>query len=164
MLQIFKVRHLAQAMKEGTLEKLVTQILIWISSETVLKTELDDARELLKALNDLMLHILVCELNISMICLFDGSPYVNFGIFEQDNVDRTSIFVILINLLFPFDPSRRPSYTPLELLAVTNAKILDLVVKCLVKLTKVCGFHFFPCRSCLVIPNTHGFDGIGKNS
>jgi cytoskeleton-associated protein 5 len=64
MLQIFKVRHLAQAMKEGTLEKLITQILIWISSETVLKTELDDARELLKALNVLMLHILVCELNI----------------------------------------------------------------------------------------------------
>lgn len=63
LFQIFKVRHLAQAMKEGTLEKLVTQILIWISSETVLKTELDDARELLKALNVLMLHILTAILH-----------------------------------------------------------------------------------------------------
>jgi cytoskeleton-associated protein 5 len=44
---------------------------------------------------------------------------------------------VLINLLRPLDPSRWPCPTPSESLAVKNQKFSDLVVKCLIKLTKV---------------------------
>lgn len=55
----------------------------------------------------------------------------------QDNADRTSSFVVLINLLRPLDPSRWPSPASNETFAARNQKFSDLVVKCLIKLTKV---------------------------
>ncbi|XP_062100233.1 protein MOR1-like [Humulus lupulus] len=72
---------------------------------------MDDGSQLLKALNVLMLKIL-------------------------DNADRTSSFVVLINLLRPLDPSRWPLPASNETFAVRNEKFSDLVVKCLIKLTK----------------------------
>lgn len=56
----------------------------------------------------------------------------------QDNADRTSSFVVLINLLRPLEPSRWPSTGSKESFASRNQKFSDLVVKCLIKLTKVC--------------------------
>lgn len=56
--------------------------------------------------------------------------------YQQDNADRTSSFVVLINLLRPLDPSRWPS-PPNDSPAIRNQKFSDLVVKCLIKLTKV---------------------------
>lgn len=55
----------------------------------------------------------------------------------QDNADRTSSFVVLINLLRPLDPSRWPSPAVNETVATRNQKFSELVVKCLIKLTKV---------------------------
>lgn len=61
-----------------------------------------------------------------------------FLFFVQDNADRTSSFVVLINLLRPLEPSRWPSTGSKESFASRNQKFSDLVVKCLIKLTKVC--------------------------
>lgn len=44
---------------------------------------------------------------------------------------------MLINLLRPLDPSRWPSPASVESFATRNQKFSDLVVKCLIKLTKV---------------------------
>lgn len=55
----------------------------------------------------------------------------------QDNAERTSSFVVLINLLSPLDASRWPSPASNENFAARNQKFSDLVVKCLIKLTKV---------------------------
>ncbi|KAG6383715.1 hypothetical protein SASPL_156516 [Salvia splendens] len=55
----------------------------------------------------------------------------------QDNAERTSSFDVLIHLLQPLDPSRWPSPVTNESLAIRNQKFSDLVVKCLIKLTKV---------------------------
>lgn len=55
----------------------------------------------------------------------------------QDNAERTSSFVVLINLLRPLDPTRWPSPPSNESFAMRNQKFSDLVVKCLIKLTKV---------------------------
>ncbi|XP_044479418.1 protein MOR1-like [Mangifera indica] len=68
---------------------------------------MDDSSQLLKALNVLMLNI-------------------------QDNADRTSSFIVLINLLRPLDPSRTN-----ESFAARYKRFSDLVVKCLIKLTKL---------------------------
>ncbi|KAG6419094.1 hypothetical protein SASPL_121303 [Salvia splendens] len=54
-----------------------------------------------------------------------------------DNAERTSSFDVLIHLLQPLDPSRWPSPVTNESLAIRNQKFSDLVVKCLIKLTKV---------------------------
>uniref|UniRef100_A0A0E0C9H3 Protein MOR1 n=2 Tax=Oryza TaxID=4527 RepID=A0A0E0C9H3_9ORYZ len=108
--QTFQIKRLAHAVKEGTLDNLITELLLWLLDERV--PLMDDGSQLLKALNVLMLKIL-------------------------DNAERTSSFVVLINLLRPLDPSRWPSPTPPESLAVKNQKFSDLVVKCLIKLTKV---------------------------
>lgn len=54
----------------------------------------------------------------------------------QDNADRSSSFVILINLLRQLDPLRWPSPAANETLAVRNQKFSDLVVKCLIKTHK----------------------------
>ncbi|KAG6392223.1 hypothetical protein SASPL_146436 [Salvia splendens] len=59
------------------------------------------------------------------------------GLHVQDNAERTSSFAVLINLLRPLDPSRWPSPASNESLAIRNQKFSDLVVKCLIKLTKV---------------------------
>ncbi|KAJ8758746.1 hypothetical protein K2173_000467 [Erythroxylum novogranatense] len=110
LMQTFQNKNLAHAVKESTLDSLITELLLWLLDERV--PHMDDGSQLLKALNVLMLKIL-------------------------DNADRTSSFVVLINLLCPLDPSRWPSPASSETLAIRNQKFSDLVVKCLIKLTKV---------------------------
>lgn len=110
LMQTFQNKRLAYAVKESTLDSLITELLLWLLDERV--PHMDDGSQLLKALNVLMLKIL-------------------------DNADRTSSFVVLINLLSPLDPSRWPSPASNESLSVRNQKFSDLVVKCLIKLTKV---------------------------
>ncbi|KAI8567611.1 hypothetical protein RHMOL_Rhmol02G0135000 [Rhododendron molle] len=110
LMQTFQNKRLADAVKESTLNSLVTELLLWLLDERV--PRMDDGGQLLKALNVLMLKIL-------------------------DNAERTSSFVVLINLLRPLDPSRWPSSETKESLADRNTKFSDLVVKCLIKLTKV---------------------------
>ncbi|KAK8581371.1 hypothetical protein V6N13_144400 [Hibiscus sabdariffa] len=110
LMQTFQNKRLAHAVKENTLDNLITELLLWLLDERV--PQMDDGSQLLKALNVLMLKIL-------------------------DNADRTSSFVVLINLLRPLDPSRWPSPATNETFAARNQKFSDLVVKCLIKLTKV---------------------------
>ncbi|KAA3489449.1 protein MOR1 isoform X1 [Gossypium australe] len=110
LMQTFQNKRLAHAVKENTLDNLITELLLWLLDERV--PHMDDGSQLLKALNVLMLKIL-------------------------DNADRTSSFVVLINLLRPLDPSRWPSPAINETFAARNQKFSDLVVKCLIKLTKV---------------------------
>ncbi|XP_073061679.1 LOW QUALITY PROTEIN: protein MOR1-like [Primulina eburnea] len=110
LMPIFQNRTLAHAVKESTLDSLITELLLRLLDERV--PQMDDGSQLLKALNILMLKIL-------------------------DNADRTSSFVVLINLLLPLDPSRWPSPAANESLVIRNQKFSDLVVKCLIKLTKV---------------------------
>ncbi|XP_021810024.1 protein MOR1 [Prunus avium] len=110
LMQTFQNKRLAYAVKESTLDSLITELLLWLLDERV--PHMDDGSQLLKALNVLMLKIL-------------------------DNADRTSSFVVLINLLRPLDPSRWPSPASNETFASRNQKFSDLVVKCLIKLTKV---------------------------
>ncbi|KAK4361087.1 hypothetical protein RND71_020039 [Anisodus tanguticus] len=106
----FQNKTLSHAVKESTIDILITELLLWLLDERV--PRMDDGSQLLKALNVLMLKIL-------------------------DNADRTSSFVVLINLLRPLDPSRWPSPATNESLVIRNQKFSDLVVKCLIKLTKV---------------------------
>ncbi|URD81256.1 CLASP N terminal [Musa troglodytarum] len=106
----FQLKKLAHAVKEKTLDNLITELLLWLLDERV--PLMDDGSQLLKALNVLMLKIL-------------------------DNAERTSSFVVLINLLKPLDSSRWPSPVSSEALITRNQKFSDLVVKCLIKLTKV---------------------------
>ncbi|KAK8936155.1 Protein MOR1 [Platanthera zijinensis] len=110
LMQTFQIKRLAHAVKESTLDGLVTELLLWLLDEKV--PLIDEGSQLLKALNVLMLKIL-------------------------DNAERTSSFVVLISLLRPLDPSRWPSPASSETLANRNQKFSDLVVKCLIKLTKV---------------------------
>ncbi|KAG5255276.1 MICROTUBULE ORGANIZATION family protein [Salix suchowensis] len=110
LMQTFQNKILAHAVKESTLDSLITELLLWLLDERV--PHMDDGSQLLKALNVLMLKIL-------------------------DNADRTSSFVVLINLLRPLDPTRWPSPASAETFSVRNQKFSDLVVKCLIKLTKV---------------------------
>ncbi|XP_057764557.1 protein MOR1 isoform X1 [Salvia miltiorrhiza] len=110
LMQTFQNKRLAYAVKESTLDSLITELLLWLLDERV--PQMDDGSQLLRALNVLMLKIL-------------------------DNADRTSSFSVLINLLRPLDPSRWPSPATNESLAIRNQKFSDLVVKCLIKLTKV---------------------------
>ncbi|KAG0466434.1 hypothetical protein HPP92_018014 [Vanilla planifolia] len=110
LMQTFQIKRLAHAVKRSTLDNLITELLLWLLDERV--PLMDEGSQLLKALNVLMLKIL-------------------------DNAERTSSFVVLINLLRPLDPSRWPSPASTENLAIRNQKFSDLVVKCLIKLTKV---------------------------
>uniref|UniRef100_A0A2P2MMY9 Protein MOR1 n=1 Tax=Rhizophora mucronata TaxID=61149 RepID=A0A2P2MMY9_RHIMU len=110
LMQTFQNKRLAYAVRESTLDSLITELLLWLLDERV--PHMDDGSQLLKALNVLMLKIL-------------------------DNADRTSSFVVLINLLRPLDPARWPSPASNETLSIRNQKFSDLVVKCLIKLTKV---------------------------
>ncbi|KAG8385593.1 hypothetical protein BUALT_Bualt03G0061300 [Buddleja alternifolia] len=110
LMQTFQNKRLAYAVKESTLDSLITELLLWLLDERV--PQMDDGSQLLRALNVLMLKIL-------------------------DNADRTSSFVVLINLLRPLDPSRWPAPATNESLLTRNQKFSDLVVKCLIKLTKV---------------------------
>ncbi|KAF8391377.1 hypothetical protein HHK36_023681 [Tetracentron sinense] len=112
LMQIFQNQNkrLARAAKESTLDSLFTDLLIWLLDKRV--TLMDDGSQLLKALNVLMLKIL-------------------------ENVERTSSFVVLINLLHPLDRSRWPSPPSNETFAARNQKFSDLVVQCLSKITRV---------------------------
>ncbi|XP_074307660.1 protein MOR1-like isoform X2 [Silene latifolia] len=110
LMQIFQNRTLAHAVKESTLDILITELLLWLLDERV--PRMVEGDQLLKALNVLMLKIL-------------------------DNADRTSSFVVLINLLRPLDPSKWPATASNEAISVRSQKFSDLVVKCLIKLTKV---------------------------
>ncbi|KAK1262104.1 Protein MOR1 [Acorus gramineus] len=110
LMQAFQIKKLAHAVKESTLDNLITELLLWLLDERV--PEMDDGSQLLKALNILMLKIL-------------------------DNAERTHSFVVLINLLRPLNPSKWPSPASSESLVARNQKFSDLVVKCLIKLTKV---------------------------
>ncbi|PIN16310.1 Microtubule-associated protein [Handroanthus impetiginosus] len=110
LMQTFQNKRLANAVKESTLDSLITELLLWLLDERV--PQMDDGSQLLRALNVLMLKIL-------------------------DNADRTSSFVVLINLLRPLEPSRWPAPAANESLVIRNQKFSDLVVKCLIKLTKV---------------------------
>ncbi|KAK1352806.1 hypothetical protein POM88_052644 [Heracleum sosnowskyi] len=109
LMQTFQNKRLAHTVKESTLDSLITELLLWLLDERV--PRMDDGSQLLKALNVLMLKIL-------------------------DNAERTSSFVVLINLLRPLDPARWPSPPSNESFAMRNQKFSDLVVKCLIKLTK----------------------------
>ncbi|XP_074272176.1 protein MOR1-like isoform X2 [Silene latifolia] len=110
LVQIFQNKTLAHAVKESTLNNLITELLLWLLDERV--PHMHEGDQLLKALNVLMLKIL-------------------------DHADRTSSFVVLLNLLPPLDSSRWPAPSSNEAIAVRNQKFSDLVVKCLIKLTKV---------------------------
>jgi cytoskeleton-associated protein 5 len=65
--------------KEGTLDNLITELLLWLLDERV--PLMDDGSQLLKALNVLMLKILVRKISSSpfpslIICaLFNGSVF-----------------------------------------------------------------------------------------
>lgn len=56
-------------MKEGTLDDLITELLLWLLDERV--PLMDDGSQLLKALNVLMLKILVCKISffLAFLCL-----------------------------------------------------------------------------------------------
>ena len=56
-LQTFQNKRLAHAVKESTLDSLITELLLWLLDERV--PHMDDGSQLLKALNVLMLKILV---------------------------------------------------------------------------------------------------------
>ncbi len=59
------MKKLARGVKEGTLHNLITELLLWLLDERVLV--MDDGSQLLKAMNVLMLKILVRS--ASHICL-----------------------------------------------------------------------------------------------
>eukprot|EP01018_Ginkgo_biloba_P025074 Gb_07660 [translate_table: standard] len=109
-LQTFQIKKLAHGVKESTLNSLITELLLWLLDERV--PLMDDGSQLLKALNVLMLKIL-------------------------ENAERTSAFVVLIYLLRPLDPSRWHSPASEDMSVARSQKFSDLVVKCLIKLTKV---------------------------
>lgn len=56
-MKTFQIKRLAYAVKESTLNSLITELLLWLLDERV--PLMDDGSQLLKALNVLMLKILV---------------------------------------------------------------------------------------------------------
>ena len=56
---------------------------------------------------------------------------------SQENVERTSACVVLIHLLRPLDSSMWPSPESEDDSVARNQKFSNLVVKCLIKLTKL---------------------------
>ena len=141
-MQTFQNKRLAYAVKESTLDSLITELLLWLLDERV--PHMDDGSQLLKALNVLMLKILVTfSFNMYSFVVFQRICSVSIltgGSSLQDNAERTASFVVLINLLRPLDASRWPSPASNENFSARNQKFSDLVVKCLIKLTKVI-FH-----------------------
>ncbi|KAL3680081.1 hypothetical protein R1sor_023037 [Riccia sorocarpa] len=103
LVQTFQIKRLAYEVKEETLHSLFTELLLWLLDDRV--PQLDDGSQLLKALNVLVLKIL-------------------------ENANRTSAFVVLIDLLEP-----RAQKGDRHMLS--SHRFSDLVVKCLIKLTKV---------------------------
>ena len=70
-LQTFQNKTLAYAVKESTLDSLITELLLWLLDDRV--PHMDDGSQLLKALNVLMLKILVRSL-----CFYFFLLYRNF--------------------------------------------------------------------------------------
>lgn len=62
---------------------------------------------------------------------------IEYSIPMQENAEQTALFLVLINLLHPLDPSRWLSPTSNESIATRKEKFSDLVIKCLFRLTKV---------------------------
>lgn len=116
LMQTFQLKKLAHNVVQETLHKLIMELLLWLLDERV--PLMDDGSQLLKALNVLMLKIL-------------------------ENADRTSAFVVLIQLLRPLEYSRWPGPNSEEATIIKGQKFSDLVVKCLIKLTKVLGATIF---------------------
>lgn len=56
-MQTFQNKRLAHAVKESTIDSLITELLLWLLDERV--PQMDDGSQLLRALNVLMLKILV---------------------------------------------------------------------------------------------------------
>ncbi|KAI8525472.1 hypothetical protein RHMOL_Rhmol13G0233000 [Rhododendron molle] len=110
VMQVFKSKRFAHAVKESTLESLITELLLRLLDERV--PQMNDGSQLLKALNVLIPKIL-------------------------ENAEQTALFLVLINLLHPLDPSRWLSPTSNESIATRKEKFSDLVIKCLFTLTKV---------------------------
>ncbi|CAM6101171.1 unnamed protein product [Calypogeia fissa] len=113
LMQTFQVKRLACEIRVNTLHALITELLLWLLDDRV--PLLDDGSQLLKALNVLMLKIL-------------------------ENANRTSAFVVLIDLLHPSFgiPQLGSSRAPADGV-LSSQRFSDLVVKCLIKLTKVLG-------------------------
>ncbi|KAL2612993.1 hypothetical protein R1flu_024685 [Riccia fluitans] len=117
LVQTFQIKRLAYEVKEDTLQSLFTELLLWLLDDRV--PQLDDGSQLLKALNVLVLKIL-------------------------ENANRTSAFVVLIDLL---EPERRQTNAVRKETVrlkgdrqmLSSHRFSDLVVKCLIKLTKVLG-------------------------
>ncbi|KAL0305776.1 UNVERIFIED_CONTAM: protein MOR1 [Sesamum radiatum] len=59
LMQAFQNKRLAHAVKESTLDSLITELLLWLLDERV--PQMDDGSQLLRALNVLMLKILVLQ-------------------------------------------------------------------------------------------------------
>ena len=60
LLQVVGIRDLVHAVKNGTLEELITEMLIWLSTEEVVK--MDDGSQLLNSLEVAVFKILVGKL------------------------------------------------------------------------------------------------------
>lgn len=71
LLQTFQNKRLAYAVKESTLDSLITELLLWLLDERV--PQMDDGSQLLRALNVLMLKILV---SFNVIYLKSMTSYV----------------------------------------------------------------------------------------
>ncbi|KAF5944443.1 hypothetical protein HYC85_018520 [Camellia sinensis] len=151
LMQIFQNKRIAHAVKESTLDSLVTELLLWLLDDRV--PRMDDGSQLLKALNVLMLKILASLFHRAPIWYYSYWSmlylYIEYILPMQDNAERTSSFVVLINLLRPLDPSRWPSPALNESFASRNQKFSDLVVKCLIKLTK----NYLIYGSCVRVSN-----------
>jgi cytoskeleton-associated protein 5 len=65
-MQTFQIKRLADAVREQTLDNLITELLLWLLDERV--SLMDDGSQLLKALNVLMLKILVHFIFFDLFC------------------------------------------------------------------------------------------------
>lgn len=79
--QTFQIKRLAHAVKEGTLDNLITELLLWLLDERV--PLMDDGSQLLKALNVLMLKILVCKNSFSCFPLLVTYAFFNVSVFNR---------------------------------------------------------------------------------
>jgi hypothetical protein len=66
LMQTFQIKRLADAVREQTVNNLITELLLWLLDERV--SLMDDGSQLLKALNVLMLKILVYFISFNLFC------------------------------------------------------------------------------------------------
>eukprot|EP00898_Chlorokybus_atmophyticus_P007131 jgi/Chlat1/7419/Chrsp6S09189 len=116
LMQVFQIRQMAAPVQENILSVLVGELLVRLLDDTI--GALEDGQQLIRALNVLMLKIL-------------------------ENVDRTNAFTVLLRLLQPYNtaegPSPLPSMSQADARGLRGTRFSDLVVKCLIKLTKALG-------------------------